>query len=222
MNADTQREIARTLVNQIAEIRGLTPPWPAYDVELPDWVAEEDVSEWDVMELGAFRERLLSEDARKAGGVFYTPPEVADFMNRFSIEPVMDRLESADDPSSVLDVVTIDPTCGAGVFLVSAARLIARRYASLIAGSEATDPMVRLVMPEVLSECVFGVDIDPVAVDLAKSVLWLEIGGTEPISFMDRNVIVGSVLDRDQIPPKLAERLGSRQRFRAHQEVATL
>jgi type II restriction/modification system DNA methylase subunit YeeA len=171
-------------------------------------MAGEDVSGWGVAELGAFRERLLKEDERASGGVWYTPPELADFMTRFSIAPVLDRLADATDPASVLDVLALDPACGAGVFLVSAARLIANRYAGLIAKAEPTDWMVAHVMPEVLSECVFGVDIDPVAVDLAKSALWLEIDGVEPITFMDRNVICGDALDQDS-PPKLEERLGS-------------
>lgn len=208
MNAEMQRDVARALVNSIAESRGLPAPWPNTGAALPDWMDGEDVSGWGVAELGAFRERLLTSDARKSGGVWYTPPAVADFMVRFSLDPVIDRLTEAEDPLDALQVLAVDPACGAGVFLVSGARLIARRYAALIAKAEPADWMVAQVMPEVMSECVFGVDIDPVAVDLAKSVLWLEIDGREPITFMDRNVIVGNVLDQDS-PPKLEERLGS-------------
>lgn len=202
-----QTTMARTLVNRIAETRELPPPWPETDTELPSWMAGADVSEWGVAELGAFRERLLSAEDRASGGSWYTPPHVADFMTRFSIGPIIDRLAKIDDPGNALQVLAIDPSCGAGVFLVSAARLIARRYAALIAGAEPTEWMVRHVMPEVMSECVFGVDIDPVAVDLARSALWLETGGTEPVTFMDRNVICGNVLAQD-LPPKFEERYG--------------
>lgn len=213
MNAAMERNVARTLVNRIAATRGLTAPWPETGAVLPAWMEGEDVSGWGVVELGAFRERLLTVEEQKAGGVFYTPPQVADFMVRFSIEPVIDRLADATDPDSALLVLAMDPACGAGVFLLSAARLIARRYAGLIAKAEPTPWMVTRVMPEVMSECVFGVDIDPVAVDLAKSALWLEIDGAEPITFMDRNVIVGNVLDGDQVPPKFTDRYGSAPDF---------
>ncbi|GAA4071019.1 hypothetical protein [Nonomuraea soli] len=46
--------------------------------------------------------------------------------------------------------------------------------------------------------------MDPIAVDLAKSACWLEIDGALPITFMDRNIIVGSVLAGD-LPPRHAE-----------------
>jgi hypothetical protein len=52
-------------------------------------------------------------------------------------------------------------------------------------------------------------DIDPVAVDLARAALWIEAGGEQPIGFMDRNVVVvNSLSGPDAQPPKLAERLG--------------
>jgi hypothetical protein len=90
---------------------------------------------------------------------------------------------------------------------VSAARRIAGRYAALILGAQPDESMVRLVLPEVMTECVFGLDIDPVAVTLAKSALWLETLGKEDITFMDRNVIVGNPLSGPgAMPPKLEER----------------
>lgn len=212
LDQDQQIAMAHTLVNHIAEARGLPAPWPETSTELPSWMAGEDVSDWGVAELGAFRERLLSAEDRASGGSWYTPPQVADFMTQFSIGPIIDRLAKVDDPGNALQVLAIDPSCGAGVFLVSAARLIAYRYAGLIAKAEPTEWMVRHVMPEVMSECVFGVDIDPVAVDLARSVLWLEIGGTEPVTFMDRNVICGDVLAQD-LPPKFEELYGASPDF---------
>lgn len=208
MNLGGEREIARAVVNGIAAARGLPAPWPEVAAELPAWLAGEDLAGWGVAELGALRERLLDSKERESGGVWYTPPEVADFMTGFSLNPVIDRLADASDPESALMVLAVDPSCGAGVFLVSAARLIARRYAALIAKAEPTEWMIRHVMPEVMSECLFGIDIDPVAVDLAKSALWLEIDGAEPITFMDRNVICGNPLNND-IPPKLEELYGA-------------
>jgi hypothetical protein len=91
------------------------------------------------------------------------------------------------------------------MFLASAARYVARRYVQRITGlHEPAALLIRQVLPEVMDCCVFGVDIDPIAVDLAKSALWLELDGEQPITFMDRNVIVGNVLEGD-LPPRLAE-----------------
>ncbi|MGW4754357.1 hypothetical protein [Streptomyces chartreusis] len=50
-------------------------------------------------------------------------------------------------------------------------------------------------------------DIDPVAIDVAKTALWLEAGGRVRFTFMDRNVIVGNALD-DEMPPAFSEQRG--------------
>lgn len=210
MNAD--QLIARAVVNRIAEARGLDLPWSDADAALPDWLTSEDVSEWGVVELGLMRERLASKDERDKGGIWYTPPEVARSMVSFTIGGQIDQLLAKDpNPANVLQVLAYDPSCGAGVFLVEAARFMADRYASRLAedaGVEQQPWMTKWVMPQVLAESVFGIDRDPVAVDLAKSVLWLEIDGTEPITFMDRNVICGNPLNNDS-PPALEERLAA-------------
>jgi type I restriction-modification system DNA methylase subunit len=127
-------------------------------------------------------------------------------MARVSIEPQMDRLSRHPDPGNVLQILAVDPSCGAGVFLVACARLIAHRYAERLFG-EASDLTVAIVMPEVLDQSIFGIDIDPVAVDLAKAALWFEISGEQPITFMDRNIIAGDALAGPEVePPRLRER----------------
>lgn len=209
-----QQARARTAVNHLAAARGLPAPWPNTDVTLPAWLQEAvdtgQIAGWGVQELGEMRERLADEDQRAASGLFYTPDPVAAFMSRFSLDLALQRVVEPGDPGSVLQVVAVDPACGAGVFLVWAARKIATRYAAELAGinePEVSEQMIRLVLPEVMSECVFGIDIDPVAVDLARSVLWLETSGTQDITFMDRNVITGNALaGAHAVPPKLEER----------------
>jgi hypothetical protein len=209
-----QRARAHAAVNHIAEARGLPKPWPDSDVTLPAWLQEDVdtgcIAEWGVQELGAMRERLAAADQRAATGLFYTPDPVASAMSRFSLDVALQQVTEPGDPGSVLQVVALDPACGTGVFLVWAARKIATRYAAELAGiseREVSGQMIRLVLPEVMGECVFGIDIDPVAVDLARSVLWLETSGIEEITFMDRNVITGNALaGPDAMPPKLEER----------------
>jgi hypothetical protein len=61
------------------------------------------------------------------------------------------------------------------------------------------------MMPDVMTKCVFGMDIDPTAVDLARAALWFEVSGEKPVSFMDQNVVVVDPLSGpDAQPPKLA------------------
>lgn len=205
--------LMRFIVNQSATARGLTPPWDASGIPAEKAVAAVNLltdagnlAAWGAFEFGSVYENVISAQKKERLGANYTPPDVAEFMVRFTIGPQLDRLAAHPDPGNLLQVLALDPSCGAGIFLVSAGRLIARRYAGLIGRTdEPTDWMIRRVMPEVMSECVFGIDIDPIAVELAKSACWLEMSGTQPISFMDRNIICGDPLANDS-PPKLDER----------------
>lgn len=209
---DDVRPLMQLITNLAAEARGLAPPWDTGMTaervrEAKKLIANlGDLAEWGAPEFGPTYEGLISAKKREQQGAWYTPPIVADSMVAFSIGPQLDRLADDPDPSNLLQVLALDPSCGAGIFLVSAARLIARRYAGQIAKTdEPTEWMVQTVMPEVMSECIFGIDIDPVAVDLAKSACWLEMCGTRPITFMDRNIICGNPL-ANETPPKLDER----------------
>lgn len=204
--------VMRLLVDQLATHRGLPiPDWPSLPspVDTDDLdkarrhLADLDMTEWDINDIGAAYERMTGH----ADAAWYTPPEIAEFMVRFSIGPQLDRLSEHPDPGNVLQVLATDPSCGAGVFLVTAARFIAARYSDRLFG-ETTDLTMQIVMPEVMSETIFGIDIDPGAVELAKAALWLEVGGEQSITFMDRNVICGNTLAGPHVqPPKLAERL---------------
>lgn len=205
--------LMRLIVNQAAAACGLTPPWdtngiPAERAQAAVQLLADvgDLAAWGAPEFGVIYENVISARKRERQGAWYTPPIVAESMVQFAIGPQLDRLAAHPDPGNLLQVLALDPACGAGIFLVYAARLIARRYAAAIARTdEPTPAMIRTVMPEVMSECVFGIDRDPIAVDMAKSVCWLELAGDRPITFMDRNIICGNALD-NQTPPKLDER----------------
>lgn len=210
MNTDEQQAAARIVVNRVAAARGLATRWPAEPVDLPDWLVHEldgaRLASWGVAELGAVRERLASNDDRKSGGIWYTPPRLAAAVTKFTLS-ITSYPPGYDAPGYTLRVLTLDPSCGAGAFLVAAARDIAVRYAAACTGM--TPPpewAVHAVLPTVFSECVYGVDIDPVAVDLARAACWLETGGAAPPGFMDDNITVGDPL-ADEIPKRLQERL---------------
>jgi hypothetical protein len=208
---DANRIVMRLLVDRLAAHRGLTAPaWPMLASPLEDVALEAprrllgdlDVTDWDYTDVGTAYERLVPVKE-----VAYTPPQIAGFMTRFSLDLQLDRLARHPDPGNVLQVLAVDPSCGAGAFLVPASRYIAARYAERLFG-EVSDLTAAIVLPVVVSECIFGIDIDPVAVELCKASLWLELGGEQPLSYMDRNVICGNTLGAPHVqPPKLAERL---------------
>ena len=186
---------ARAMVNALATNRGLAPPWDAPVLDLPTLA--------DVNEVGEVHQLLLGRQDGQRGeqGSYYTPDPLAGFLARFVMDIQMSKLGDRHP----MDVLLMDPACGAGVLLVRAARALTARLVEVELGCRPTDALVRGLLPHLAADCVFGVDVDPVAVDLTKSALWLESDGVPPITWMDRNVIVGNVLEGDE-PPKLAER----------------
>lgn len=203
--------LMRQAVNEVAAARGLPPAW---EVDLPREAVKEiaaalaefgDLAGWDSYTFGEAYTAAMGVKTQKTLGAYYTPPQVADHMVRFSLGLAIDELAQHPDPGNVLQVLATDPTCGSGTFLVSAARYVARRYVQRITGlDEPAAVLIHQALPEVMDCCVFGVDIDPIAVDLSRAALWLELDGTQPITFMDRNVAVGDVLE-GFLPPRLAE-----------------
>lgn len=187
-------EAVRAMVNAVAVNRGLAAPWDAPPLDLPTLA--------DINEVGEVHEILLGRQDGKRGeqGSYFTPVIVADAITRISIEL---PLQQGKHPLSIL---AMDPACGAGVFLVSAAQKLTLAWLAIELGVlDPPDWMLRAALPLVASECVFGVDIDPVAVELAKAAMWLEAGGIPPITWMDRNIICGNTLEGDE-PPKLRQR----------------
>ncbi len=91
--------------------------------------------------------------ARKHQGSYYTRPGLRDALLDGALEPLL--------PGTPMPSVC-DPSCGAGNLLAEAARRIARR-AGVAPG-------------RVIERCLYGVDIDPIAVELCRLVLWLEGG----------------------------------------------
>lgn len=203
--------LMRQAVNEVAAARGLPPAW---DVDLSREAVKAigaalaelgELQGWDSYTFGEVYTTAMDVKAQQDIGAYYTPVEVAAHTVRFSLGLVVDQLAESPDPRDMLQVLATDPSCGSGTFLVCAARYIALRYVQRVTRLE--EPAALLIhqaLPEVMDACVFGVDIDPIAVDLARSALWLELDAEQPITFMDRNVAVGNVLE-GYLPPRLAE-----------------
>ena len=104
------------------------------------------------------------------------------------------RLLLADQ--AVLALKVCDPACGSGHFLIAAAQRIARRLAFLRAGDEEPSPdMMRHALREVISHCIYGVDINPMSVELCKLGLWLEaVEPGKPLTFLDHHIKCGNSL----------------------------
>ena len=82
---------------------------------------------------------------------------------------------AVDAERAILQLKVCDPACGSGHFLIAAAHRIARRLAAVRTGdAEASPDAVRHALRDLIGHCVYGVDVNEMAVELCKVSLWLE------------------------------------------------
>ncbi|MEO3890908.1 DNA methyltransferase [Nonomuraea sp. B5E05] len=167
----------------------------------------------------------LGNDRKKTGS-YYTPSSLIETLLDSTLDPVIDDAQKrgeakaaaagSPDPADhivaeLLSLTVCDPACGSGHFLVAAARRIAKRVAAIREGNpEPTLDAVRHALHEVIARCVYGVDLNLMAVELAKVSLWLEaLEPGKPLGFLDAhikhgNALIGATpaLMRDGIPTK--------------------
>lgn len=98
--------------------------------------------------------------------------------------------------SWLLNLKICDPACGSGHFLIAAAHRIAKRLAQIQAGGDEPPPSaLRSALRQVIANCIYGVDLNPMAVELCKVNLWLEsIEPGKPLSFLDAHIQCGDSL----------------------------
>ncbi len=171
----------------------------------------------DVEELGSVYESLLDQEPshsdtgefifrksneRKSTGSYYTPSSlVRELVNSALVPVVNEALErgrtSEEKRQNLLALKVCDPACGSGHFLLAAARRMGHELARIDAGEGAEpDPdTVREATREVIRHCIYGVDKNPLAIDLCKVALWIEgHSAGHPIGFLDNHVKVGDSL----------------------------
>ena len=151
------------------------------------------------IEAGAGRFRLLSVavNERKSTGSYYTPTPLIIKLLDSTLDPVLDVAERVPDPeAALLNLRVLDPACGSGHFLIAAGRRIAARIASVRTGELVPPPLaVRHALREVVSRCLYGIDRNPMAVELCKVNLWMEaVDPGRPLSFLDSHIVLGNAL----------------------------
>lgn len=97
---------------------------------------------------------------------------------------------------ALLSITVCDPSCGSGHFLLAAARRLAEKLAELRAPDGAVRPDdYRHALREVASRCLYGVDINPMAVELCRVALWLEtVDPGKPLGFLNHHIRTGNSL----------------------------
>jgi N-6 DNA Methylase len=151
-------------------------------------------------EAATFKLRVVSGSERKTTGSYYTPSSLIQCLLDTALDPVVDeRLKAAapdDRERALLDLKVCDPACGSGHFLIAAAHRLARRLAAVRTGDDEPAPQAtRQALRDVIGHCIYGVDINPMSVELCKVNLWMEaLEPGKPLSFLDHRIQCGNSL----------------------------
>ncbi|CAA0078313.1 Eco57I restriction-modification methylase domain-containing protein [Zhongshania aliphaticivorans] len=149
--------------------------------------------------VGITSEGSTAGNARKTSGSYYTPDSLVQELIKSALEPVIQQRladSKANPTEALLSIRVIDPACGSGHFLLAAARRLAQELALLRSEDGAVKPAdYRHALREVVSHCIFGVDRNPMALELARTALWLEsFEEGQPLSFIDHHLQCGDAL----------------------------
>ncbi|MEU3299944.1 DNA methyltransferase [Streptomyces sp. NPDC006678] len=225
-------EALLTAVRHLSQVRdGSSGRWRAVDYRHLDadelGSVYESLLELEPKHSTADRTFTLVEAAgntRKTTGSYYTPSSLIECLLDSTLDPVIrDAVKRGEEAASksgatdpadsivdeLLSLTVCDPACGSGHFLVAAARRIAKQVAAVRERNpEPTLDAVRHALHEVVARCIYGVDLNPLAVELAKVSLWLEaLEPGKPLGFLDAHVkhgngLIGATpkLLRDGIP----------------------
>jgi hypothetical protein len=140
---------------------------------------------------------------RKSSGSFYTPREMTDYLVRQALGPLVTHLE----PERILELSVLDPAMGSGAFLVAACHYLADAYEQALVAhrgllpGDVTDDDRATYRRLVAQRCLYGVDVNPMAVQVARLSLWLAtLASDRPLTFLDHHIttghsLVGATLD---------------------------
>jgi hypothetical protein len=145
---------------------------------------------------------LQPTDERRRTGSHYTPRSLTEPIVRHALEPAFERLGPNATPEQILELKVCDPAMGSGAFLVEACRALADRLVKAWERWPETKPTIppdedaelhakRLVA----QRCLYGVDKNPLATDLAKLSLWLAtLARDHEFTFLDHALKSGDSL----------------------------
>ena len=138
---------------------------------------------------------------RKATGSYYTPPSLVNELVQSALAPVLEERvrpcrTRQEKEAALLALNVLDPACGSGHFLLAAARRLGKELARIRTGEDEPAPeRVREAIRDVVAHCIYGVDRNPLAVELARVALWLESHAEgKPLTFLDHRIKCGDSL----------------------------
>jgi len=178
------------------------------------WLPEKEAGSRKVTDRAEAGRLYLVTDKgeRKATGSFYTPEYIVKYIVKNTLGPLIDKMIEEAMMSAelragllkkLLSLKVLDPAMGSGHFLVEATDYIAREiiHAREMARQEeleseaVAEADIHWARREVVRNCIYGVDLNPMAVELAKLSLWLTtVAANKPLSFLDHHLRCGNSL----------------------------
>ena len=153
---------------------------------------------------------------RKATGSYYTPKHIVEYIVRNTLGSLVDEItervkgrtneargKTAKAASAqmlvdeIMSIKVLDPAMGSGCFLVEASEYLALRLATNahVDTGPTDDEDLAFWRRRVVERCIYGVDKNPLAVELAKLSLWLTtVSKGRPLSFLDHHLKCGDSL----------------------------
>ena len=136
-------------------------------------------------------------EIRKSSGTFYTPRAITEYLVRHTLRPLVENASAA----GILRLRVLDPAMGSGALLVAACRFLAAAYEAAVVRERGCFPadiseddragFRRLVA----QHCLYGVDANPMAVQVARLSMWLAtLARGRPLSFLDHRFVAGDSL----------------------------
>ena len=187
-----QERADRTITDKVA--KGLREAETVVDLHVAlDRVLDKDATP-DIAPPGALM--LHPNEERRRSGSHYTPRELTEPIVRHTLVPLLDQLRGeegrAPTPEQILDLKICDPAMGSGAFLVETCR----QLADALIDAWATHGAMPVIPPDedeviyarrlIAQKCLYGIDRNPMAVDLAKVSLWLStLARDHPLTFVD-------------------------------------
>lgn len=147
---------------------------------------------------------LPDPEERKTSGSYYTPQYIVDYIVHnsigFKIDKIIKNSKSEDQAvEEILSLNILDPAMGSGHFLIGAVNYISRRICE-IEDTNFTEEHLNNRKRDVVRRCIYGVDVNQLAVDLAMVSLWLEtLSFDKPLSFLSAHLKCGNAVMGSQI-----------------------
>jgi hypothetical protein len=141
--------------------------------------------------------RFIRSERRKSTGAFYTPRPLTEYLVRRALAPLVHEAS----PEAILALRILDPAMGSGAFLVATCRYLAAAYEAALVreGALSADDIAERERAEfrrvIAQRCLYGVDINPMAVQLGRLSLWLAtLSADRPLTFLDHRLRTGNSL----------------------------